>query len=219
MVLTRNIFVVCVLLITIQTFPQAVVFGTIREKKGPVEFANVVLYSQQDTAKAVQLAVSDRAGRFGFSNITIGDYLIKTQLVGYADARVVFSLNTGESVKEIPTIMIDPGSNTLDDIEIITQKNIIKKTTQGFIVNASDNITQVGGTATDLLKNVPTVVVDAEGNITVRGKTPLILINGRNSALSNTSRIPASSVESIEIINNPSAQYDADADGGIVSIR
>ena len=60
---------------------------------------------------------------------------------------------------------------------------MIEKTPQGFIVNAAANITSYGGTATDLLKNTPTVSVDAEGDITLRGKEPLILINGRNSNL------------------------------------
>lgn len=71
-----------------------------------------------------------------------------------------------------------------------------------------------------MLRNTPTVVVDPEGDdITIRGKVPLILINGRNSSLNATNRIPASSVESIEIINNPSAQYDADSEGGIINIK
>ncbi|MDB5277358.1 MAG: TonB-dependent receptor [Ferruginibacter sp.] len=100
-----------------------------------------------------------------------------------------------------------------------SQKKLIEKTPQGFIVNAAANITATGGTATDILKNTPTISVDAEGAITLRGKTPLILINGRNSNLSNPDEIPASSIESIEIINNPTAKYDANAESGIINIK
>ncbi|MBL0136131.1 MAG: TonB-dependent receptor plug domain-containing protein [Chitinophagaceae bacterium] len=73
-------------------------------------------------------------------------------------------------------------------------------------MNAAATITTDGETATDILKNTPTISVDAEGAITLRGKTPLILINGRNSTISNPDQIPASSIESIEIINNPTAK-------------
>ena len=101
-------------------------------------------------------------------------------------------------------------------VVLTAQRPELKKTSSGFIISASGNVTQATGTATDLLRGIPSVVVDEDGNITIRGKAPLILINGRNSNLSATNRIPASSVESIEIINNPSAKYDADAEGGII---
>ena len=103
-------------------------------------------------------------------------------------------------------------------------RNLIQKTEDGFVVNASANITQIGGTAADLLKTMPGVLVSAEGEITLRGRTPLTLINGRISGITGVDRvaqlerIPASSIERIEIINNPSAKYDADAEGGIINI-
>ena len=107
----------------------------------------------------------------------------------------------------------------LGTVTVSAQRRLIQKTAEGFIVNAAAYITQTGGTATDLLRNTPTVNVDAEGAVTLRGKTPLILINGRHSAISNTDHIAASSVESIEIITNPSAKYDASAESGIINIR
>jgi outer membrane receptor protein involved in Fe transport len=106
----------------------------------------------------------------------------------------------------------------LNEVLVTGQKRLIEKTSTGFIINAAANITQLGGTATDLLKSTPTVAVDAEGGITLRGKAPLILINGRNSNLTNSDQIPASSIESIEIINNASAKYDANAESGIINI-
>ena len=104
-------------------------------------------------------------------------------------------------------------------VVVTAQKRMIEKTDEGFIVNTANNISQIGGTATDLLRATPTVTVDNDGAITLRGKSPLILINGRNSALSNTSQIAASSVESIEIINNASSKYDANAESGIINIK
>ena len=107
----------------------------------------------------------------------------------------------------------------LNAITVSAQRKLIQKTPEGFVVDASSNITQSGGTATDLLRSTPTVNVDEDGNVTLRGQTPLILIDGRNSAFTNTDQIAASSVESIEIINNPSAKYDASAESGIINIK
>ena len=101
----------------------------------------------------------------------------------------------------------------------ILKKKQIQKTDEGFIFNAVSNISQSGGTATDMLKSIPTVAVDAEGGITLRGKSPMILINGKNSAIKNTDQIAASSIESIEIISNPTAKYDANAESGIINIK
>lgn len=193
--------------------------GEVHEGQNPVEFVSIILSTQVDSAKALKVTATDSTGKFTLNDISEGKYILRAQLLGYKSVRLVIELNEQNDHINLPGLQIQTDGKLLDGVDIVSQKNFIKKTAQGFIVNASDNISQASGTATDLLKNIPTVVVDADGNITVRGKSPLILINGRNSLLGATDRIPASSVESIEIINNPSAQYDADADGGIISIK
>lgn len=107
----------------------------------------------------------------------------------------------------------------MNAVVVNSQKKQIQKTDEGLIFNAVSNITQAGGTATDMLKSIPTVAVDAEGGITLRGKSPMILINGKNSAITNMDQIAASSIESIEIISNPTAKYDANAESGIINIK
>jgi outer membrane receptor protein involved in Fe transport len=201
---------------TVCAFSQSI-RGRIFEKNTPIEFVNVFAVYESDTTKIIRSATTDSLGKFILENMPGADYILKTQFIGYQPYRLKI---TSDSARDnLIEIELRSDSKLLDDIDVISYKELIKKTPQGFIINAKDNLTQAGGTATDLLKNTPTVVVDPEGGITIRGKTPLILINGRNSNLSNTDRIPASSIESIEIINNPSAQYDADADGGIINIK
>ncbi|MEY4905597.1 MAG: hypothetical protein RLZZ292_3412, partial [Bacteroidota bacterium] len=132
----------------------------------------------------------------------------------------LFSLSlTAQNTDTIQGKITGPKDVILKNVEITAQKVVIRKTAQGFIISANALMTQASGTATDVLRSTPTVVVDAEGAITLRGKTPLILINGRNSTLTNTDQIPASSIESIEVMNNPSAKYDAEAEGGIINIQ
>lgn len=196
---------------------KGTITGIVLDKQNPVEFASVILYSQTDSTKAIKVVATDSTGKYLIDNITFGDYILKFQLLGYVSSSMKLKLDAVQ--KEMQPLELQADSKLLDGVEVVSQRDLIKKTTQGFIIQAKDNLTAATGTATDLLKNTPTVVVDADGNITVRGKTPLILVNGRNSVLGATDRIPASSVESIEIINNPSAKYDADADGGIINIK
>ncbi len=196
-----------------------VIKGIVLENNLPIEFANAVIYSAKDSSKVVKVTTTDSLGMFSLNDLILENYILKIQIIGYQPFRMNVRVDSSNATFDLKNIQIVTDSKMLDGIEVVSHKDLIKKTTQGFIINAKDNLTQAGGTATDLLKNTPTVVVDMEGGITIRGKNPLILINGRNSNLASTDRIPASSIESIEIINNPSAQYDADAEGGIINIK
>ncbi len=192
--------------------------GNVIDNQQAVEFATVTLAKMPDTTKIVSFASTDSLGKFSFENLDLDNYLIKISLIGYKSAAQNIVLSQEKPVYNLSNFVLK-NDNALNEVVVTYRKKLIEKTSEGFIVNAAANISQVGGTATDLLKSTPTVAVDAEGAITLRGKTPLILINGRNSKLSNTNQIPASSIESIEIINNASAKYDANAQSGIINIR
>ena len=193
--------------------------GKVLEKTSPVEFANIILTLTNDSTKIIKFTSTDSLGNFLLTELPFENYILKIQMIGFITQRLNLKTDSLTQNINLNIIQITPDSKLLQSVDVVTHKDLIKKTPQGFIINAKDNLTQAAGTATDLLRNTPTVVVDAEGAISIRGKSPLILINGRNSGLSSTDRIPASSVESIEIINNPSAQYDADAEGGIINIK
>lgn len=199
---------------------KGTVKGTVMENNTPIEFVNIILVSAKDSSKMIKSTVTDSLGRFRIDEVKFNNYILRIQMVGFLPIRMNLQLDANNKDLDLRNIQITTDSKLLEGVEVVAKKDLIKKTTQGFIIDAKDNISQAGGTATDLLRNTPTVVVDPEGDdITIRGKVPLILINGRNSSLNATNRIPASSVESIEIINNPSAQYDADAEGGIINIK
>jgi outer membrane receptor protein involved in Fe transport len=193
--------------------------GYVSDKKTPLEFVTVILSKATDTAKAVYFTITDSAGGFIFEKIELGEYLIKFSLTGYQPNTQKLLLTETYGVPKTVNCVLEKDAGTLQTITVTAQKKLIEKTPQGFVVNAAAAITAAGGTAADLLKNTPTVSVDADGVITLRGKTPLILVNGRNSNLSNPNQIPASSIESIEIINNPTAKYDANAESGVINIK
>ena len=197
--------------------PPIVLQGHIKDQQTPLEFVNVLVYSKSDSVKILKFATTDSLGFYKISGLSEGYYVLITQLMGYLPSKTPVHLLASQPLS-MTDISLQTDSKMLASVDVISQKELVQKTTQGFIVRAKDNLTQAGGSATDLLKSIPTVVVDPDGGITVRGKGPLILINGRTSGISSTDLIPASSVESVEIINNPSAQYDADSEGGIINI-
>ncbi len=192
------------------------IIGNIIDNQNPLEYATVTIATTEDTTKVINYTITDSTGNFSIENIQFGDYQIKVSLIGYISSSKNISLKNEILLKNWT---LSKDTKTLNEVVISSQKKLIEKTSDGFIINAATNIAQVGGTATDLLKSTPTVSIDGDGAITMRGKKPLILINGRNSKLSNTDLIPASSIESIEIINNVSAKYDANAQSGIINIR
>ena len=210
-----------ILLFTISQFSfgqnQSSIKGTISDGKLPIEFVDVILKTASDSTKVANYAVTDASGNFSLDNVPSGDYQLQFKLIGFKSniQKVKF---TGSPIS-IGTITLQNDTNLLNTVVVNSAKKQIQKTDEGFIFNAVSNISQSGGTATDMLKSIPTVAVDAEGGITLRGKSPMILINGKNSAITNMDQIAASSIESIEIISNPTAKYDANAESGIINIK
>lgn len=193
--------------------------GTLIDKNHAIEFATVSLTKSSDSAKVLFVETTDSLGHFNFQNVPFGTYLFKARLVGFKTASQRISLTSVVPKLNLDNFILFPDNTLLNEVVVTAQKRLIEKTSEGFIVNAAANITQIGGTATDLLKITPTVSVDNDGVVTLRGKSPLILINGRNSNMANPDQIPASSIESIEIITQASSKYDANAESGIINIR
>ena len=224
----RYYFVLILLLLI-----QVVAFGqntgsisgkAIDNQKNIVEFVNVFLTSVNDSTTIINGTVTNNTGSFVLTKVPFGNYLIHFQFIGFVNHQQPVWLNDANKNIDLGTIIMKQDAIALNSVEISAFRNLIQKTEEGIVVNASENLTQIGGTAADLMKNMPGVQVDMEGKITVRGRTPLIMINGRVSGIggvdrvTNLEQIPASSIERIEIITNPSAKYDADAESGIINI-
>jgi outer membrane receptor protein involved in Fe transport len=192
--------------------------GRVMSDNQPLTMANVMLYASADTLRPAVFITTDSTGTFVAVPPKAGDYILRIQLIGFEPFSKLLSLSEDQQA-DIGTINMTMSGNTLQEITVTARKKLIQRTNTGFTVQTDAILTQAAGTATDLLANIPTVLVDGEGGVSIRGKSPMILINGRNSNLgANLERIPASSIERIEIINNPGAKYDADAEGGIINI-
>jgi len=193
--------------------------GRIYDSKRPLEFVTIRVFNKIDSSKVAYQTLSDSLGYYKISQMTNGNYNVRFSLVGYKAYTKAMLLTTKNPNVLIDPIQLENNIKQMKSVTISTQKKLIEKTAEGFVVNASANITQAGGTVLDILRNTPTISVDAEDAISMRGKSPMLLINGKNSAIINLNQIPASSIESIEIINSATAKYDANAQSGIINIR
>jgi len=188
----------------------------------PIEYANIVIYKMRD-GSMVSGTISDSKGSFIMKKVPFGMYKITLDFIGYDKITI-------DSVRVIPRNMdVDLGKRILsqsmvmlEGVDIVADKISYEYKIDKKIVNVSQDATSAGGTAADVLENTPSVEVDIEGNVTMRGSGNFtVLINGRPSILEGSDalqQIPASNIENIEIITNPSAKYDPDGTSGIINV-
>jgi len=193
-------------------------------KKG-VDYASVALLRSMDSA-VIAGAVTNTRGTFTMENLPMGRYLLVVTAVGYRKQfSKTISIFPREPEVDAGSILVAPTSHQIKEVEITADKQAQLNTIDKRVIDVSKSIVNVGGTATEVLQNVPGVTVDIDGNVSLRGNANVIvLIDGKPSAITGSSRaailqqMPAGSIEKIEIITNPGAKYDADGMAGIINI-
>jgi len=187
-----------------------------------VEYANVVLYSKQDSS-LVTGGITNAKGYFNIENIPFGQYYIDIDFIGYNKNRVEsIQINNQHLNINLGKIKIQPALELLGEVEIEAERSRVEYKLDRKVITVDKDLNAVGGSAVDVLENVPSVQTDVDGEVSIRGSSNfLVLIDGRPSPLDGSDalqQIPASSIENIEIITNPSAKYDPDGVGGIINI-
>ncbi len=198
--------------------------GTVCDKttRTPIEFATVILFAKNDTTQIAGIA-TDKAGNFKFSGIKTGSYFMRVQFIGYKTKTIdrIFISNSHLSFNS-GKIYIEPSAINLPGVTAEGKRSPITYQLDKQVIDVSQIKTALSGTAADVLENVPSVSVDVDGNVSLRGSTNFqVLIDGRPSVMSAQDalqQIPASSIRNIEIMTNPSAKYDASGSAGIINI-
>ncbi len=186
------------------------------ESGEPVPFAQAAVFISGKSGPEA-FTTTNNEGRFDM-DAPEGTYILRFYSIGYEDKEILdFSL-TGN--RDMGTVEFESGSQKLEEVVIEGRQNMMKTTVEGIVINPDQNLSNIGGTLLDILRNTPSVRVTDDGTVTLRGSSGTnVLINGRNSSLTNNlDRIPASAIEQIKIINNPNARYDAEAEAGIIDI-
>jgi len=190
----------------------------------PVELVSVTL--KRADGAAVQSTLSDKTGRFAFTAVPAGEYTLVYHLTG-ADAQVTapFTVDAQHPRQDFSGLTVAGPAVRLEDFQVKEKQQAFLNTIDRKTYNVGKEIQSTTGSASDLLQNLPSVQVDIDGNVSLRGsENVLILIDGRTSTLMGKSRaealqqLPADSIDRIEIITNPSAKFKPDGTAGIINI-
>lgn len=194
------------------------------ETNQPVEFANLVLIDPA-TTKAVDGTVCDMDGKFTLTKLAEGTYTLNVTFIGYETKGIENIIVDKRGEVELGTIKLSTGAKVLNEVVIEGQRSLIEEKVDRTVYNAEQDATTRGGDATDVLKRVPMLSVDMDGNVSMRGNSNiLVLINNKPSTITASSvadalkQIPADQIKSVEVITSPSAKYDAEGSAGIINI-
>ncbi len=209
------------------------VYGKVIDlQKKPVESASVQIIAIVKDLNGMQAKDSTVAamltrpnGDFNFQNIPQSDSLqIVISAIGYSPHRDYISFEKNESgvvgnsqVKDIGNIVMVQQAQKLDAVTIVLDKPALQMGIDKKIFDVDKSLTSKGGTAVDIMKNIPSVSVDVDGNVELRNSSPTIFIDGRPTILT-LDQIPSDNIDRVELITNPSAKYDASSTGGIINI-
>ena len=186
----------------------------------PLEYANVIAQNAQNSS-VIDGNITNANGEFSLS-VPPGNYNIKIDFLGFKPTQI----NNRAVVKDLDlgTIYVTEDNQTLDDLVISVEKPLVEIKLDKKVYNVADDVTVKGGTASEVLDNVPSLAVDQDGNVSLRGNdNVVILIDGRPSGMTGNvadvlRTLPADAISKVEVITNPSARYEAEGGAGIVNI-
>ena len=199
--------------------------GVVKEKETQsiIPYANVIVKSETDNT-FVTGAATNEEGRFIIENVSSGNYILEISIIGFNTAKQ--SLFVGELSKflDVKTILLTGDITSLDEVLINTKQEEVSTKMDKKTYSLKNNISQSGGSVLQAMQNLPSVTIQ-DGKVQLRGNDKVtVLIDGKQTALTGfgnqngLDNIPASAIEKIEIINNPSSKYDANGNAGIINI-
>ncbi|MET3115148.1 outer membrane receptor for ferrienterochelin and colicin [Pedobacter sp. CG_S7] len=191
--------------------------------KNPVDYATVSLIKVKDN-KSVNGGLTDDKGKVVLQNVAPDQYKLSIGFMGYRTKSVLVKTTPERPDQNAGAIYLSPTASNLKEVEITGQKAMVENKIDRMVYNADQDVTLAGGTAGDVMRKVPLLSVDIDGNVTLRGSAVKVLINGKpsgtmaNSVADALKMIPAEEIKTVEVITSPSAKYDAEGSGGIINI-
>lgn len=225
--LLKNILIATISLLALTATAQTktvTVSGTIKDSisNAPIPYANVIIKSKDNALKGG--TVTNEEGYFSIETIHPGNYILEVNSIGYKVKKSKLFIGSLSEFINIGEITVSEDTQQLNEVVIESTRDEVNNKMDKKTFELSDNITQSGGSVLQAMQNLPGVT-SQDGKLQLRGNDKvMILIDGKQTALtgfngqSGLDNIPASAIEKIEIINNPSAKYDANGNAGIINI-
>ena len=189
-----------------------------------IPFATIVLKTE-NSESIINGTISDEEGRFVLNTNVRGEVALNCSFVGYADENLSTFIGQKNNIYDIGDIHLTSAAEQLEEVTVNAQRGVVDVGLSKKSFNLDDRIAQSGGSITDAIKALPGVTIDQEGNVLLRGSDKVtVLIDGQQSGITGfgnqrgLNNIPAANIQYIEIINNPSAKYDAAGMAGIINI-
>lgn len=192
--------------------------------KEALEFVTVSL-RRQGTDALLKGTITDEEGGFVLEGLAEGNYVLTVSYVGYKDLNRNVEITSSSLRINLERLLLDEDSQLLGEVEVVGQKSQMRFELDKRVFNVDQNIASTGGSASDVLTNIPSVEVDNEGQVSLRGSSSVtVWINGKASGLTSDNRgdilqqLPAENIERVEVITNPSARYSPEGTAGIINI-
>ncbi len=228
--LTLSLFLLAATQVLAQA-PKATLAGQVLAEADskPVDFATISLYlllADADAAgQLVDGTTTDEQGRFKLADVNPGTYRAEISFIGFQTLDVPrFTLTAGQTL-DLGTLRLAAAAALLEEVTVTGQRALIEEKVDRLVYNADQDKLARGGDAADVLRKVPLLQVDLDGNVSLRGSGNIrVLINNKPSTIYASSiadaikMIPADQIKTVEVITSPSAKYDAEGAGGIINI-
>jgi len=230
--LLPKIWVLILLCISLPLFSQAQniqirISGKVLDSitKAPVEYGTLSLFRSGEKTP-LKGVLTDPSGAFILGNLVPGkEYILQLECIGYIKKRIPLLLSSYETNKNLGSLFLSPSSRSLKEVKITAKRELIENRIDKLVYNAEKDLSSQTGAVTDILKKIPQISVDIDGNVELAGSSSIrFLINGKPSSAFGSSvsdvlqSIPANQIKSIEVITNPGAKYDGQGLGGIINI-
>lgn len=193
-----------------------------QETEEPLEYVSVAIFTEHDQ-ELITGTITELDGSFSIRGLEPGSYYIEVSFIGY-EKKVVNKINIEGSKRHVDLgeIVLPRSVEQLAEVEIVADELSVEYKIDRKVINVGQQLTAASGSAVDILENLPSITVDIEGNVALRGSTGfMVLIDGRPTVMESSEalqQIPANTIENIEIITNPSAKYNPDGTSGIINI-
>src|SRR5579859_7260628 len=191
----------------------------------PIEYASITVFTPNGT-RPVNGASTNNKGAFTIEGLAPGNYTVTIDFIGYqSHSGTPVTISDKALSVSIGEVQLAKKGEALASVTVTAPRGLVENKIDKMIYNAEKDITSQGGVATDILKKVPMVSVDVDGNVELQGNSNILfLINGKPSSIFGNNitdalqSIPAGQIKSIEVITSPGAKYDAEGTGGIINI-